>query len=109
MKTFLIIASVLAILWVLFFILSFVSSVEVWGDPEDITRVKFTVSGQSFAGKILSWKMFWVIAIRTRHWKFQLPMLLTGAPIWGFVLYIIIESMIISGKKFYRWLNWYRQ
>lgn len=106
MKTILIIASILAALWVLFFVVMFISSVELCLDPKDITRLKFTVNGQSFSGKILSWKMFWVIAIRATRWKLQLLLLITGAPIWGFLLYIIIEAMIISGKKFYSWLDW---
>ena len=106
MKTILIIASILAALWVLRFIIHFIASVEMSCDPEDLTQVRFKIGTQYFCGKILTWKIFWVLIIRMTKWHIQLLILLTGAPVWGFVLYLIIESMIIVGKRFYKWLNW---
>ena len=107
MKTILLIsAGVMAALWVLYFISAFIYWVEQAIDPDDITKLRFQIGKELFNEKILTWKMFWIYVIRCTKWQLQLLLLITGTPIWGFALYMVIESMIIAGKRLYKWLNW---
>ena len=114
MKTILFIASILAALWVDYFIFLFIYWIERYVCPNDFTKVHFVLNKNGYYGKIRSWQTFWILVIRTTRWELQLLMFLTGAPIWGFILYMVVETIIIwckrfckAAKRFYSWLNKY--
>lgn len=108
MKTFCVItAIVLASIWVARFVAFCLFTVNTFRTDRSgvIFRRWNTKERKAIKGKTLSWNVFWngcFKFMKSKPEKFLY--LITGAPIWGFLLYMVIESIIIVGKKICNWL-----
>ena len=102
MATFFTIAAiVVAALWMVFFTMHFIIIIE--DKIAKNMRYVYSTKKRRYY-KILGWKSFWYVIIRSTRKGWQFLFLITGAPVWGFILYMIIESLIIVGKRIYYWL-----